>query len=166
MRYTGCLRSRAASSQGEFLLDIHLDPLGGLSGDMFVAALLDAFPEHWPHVQSTIASLNLGAAAECRFASHHDHSFAGSRFVVGADVSTHHPRAHSHSRHPSSANHEHARAPEGRGGHRAWVDIRAELSRSGLDTDVKKHAVAIFELLAEAEARVHGVEVDSVTFHE
>ena len=42
-------------------MDIHLDPLGGLSGDMFVAALLDAFPEHWPQVQSTIASLNLGS---------------------------------------------------------------------------------------------------------
>ena len=35
-----------------------------------------------------------------------------------------------------------------------------------LDGDVKKHALAIFKLLAEAEAKVHGVEVDSVTFHE
>ena len=51
-------------------------------------------------------------------------------------------------------------------GHRAWADIRAELDRSGLDVDVKKHAVAIFELLAEAEAKVHGVEAESVTFHE
>ena len=57
-------------------------------------------------------------------------------------------------------------AHEHRSGHRAWADIRAELDRSGLDADVKKHAVAIFELLAEAEAKVHGVEVDSVTFHE
>ena len=32
--------------------------------------------------------------------------------------------------------------------------------------DVKKHAVAIFELLAKAEAKVHGVEAQSVTFHE
>ena len=56
--------------------------------------------------------------------------------------------------------------PWHRAGHRAWADIRAELDRSGLDADVKKHALAIFELLAEAEAKVHGVEVDSVTFHE
>ena len=69
-------------------MDIHLDPLGGLSGDMFVAALLDAFPEYLPHVQSAIATLNLGAGAECWIAPHHDHLFAGSRFVVGADVST------------------------------------------------------------------------------
>src|ERR1700733_5639875 len=32
---------------------------------MFVAALLDAFPEHWPHVQSTIASLKLVEEGEC-----------------------------------------------------------------------------------------------------
>ena len=38
--------------------------------------------------------------------------------------------------------------------------------RSSLDADVKKHALAIFGLLAEAEAKVHGVEVDLVTFHE
>ena len=145
-------------------MDIHLDPLGGLSGDMFAAALLDAFPEHWPRVQSAIASLNLGAAAECWLAPHHDHFFAGSRFVVGADASTDRPSAAGQN-HPSSADkragrHEHAR------GHRGWADIRAELGRSGVDTDVKKHAIAIFELLAEAEAKVHGVEVDSVAFHE
>jgi uncharacterized protein (TIGR00299 family) protein len=161
---------RRAASIWESYLDIHLDPLGGLSGDMFVAALLDAFPEHWPHVQSAIASLNLGAAAECRFAPHHDDSFAGSRFVVGADASTdrhgrdsRRPRSHAHE---GNGHHEHARAHESRGGHRAWADIRAELGRSGLDTDVKSHAIAIFELLAEAEAQVHGVKIDAVSFHE
>ncbi len=51
-------------------------------------------------------------------------------------------------------------------GHKAWADIRAELDRSGLDDDVKKHAIGIFNLLAEAEAKVHGVEVGAVTFHE
>ena len=156
-------------------MDIHLDPLGGLSGDMFVAALLDAFPEYWPDVQSTIACLNLGAEAECRLAPHRDHSFAGSRFLVGADskgpdVSAGRRRAESHGgswrTRQGSGRHEHAQARENRGGHRAWADIRADLDGSGLDADVKKHAVAIFELLAEAEAKVHGVRLASVTFHE
>ena len=156
-------------------MDIHLDPLGGLSGDMFVAALLDAFPEHWTHVQAAIASLNLGAEAECRLAPHHDHSFAGSRFLVGADWTAPDPSADrrgadscgdpSHGD-EGSGHRERAHAHDSRGGHRAWADIRAELDRSGLDAEVKKHAVAIFQLLAEAEAKVHGVEVGSVTFHE
>ena len=68
--------------------------------------------------------------------------------------------------HEESAHHDHASIHEHRAGHKAWADIRAELDRSSLDADVKKHALAIFSLLAEAEAKVHGVEVDSVTFHE
>ena len=156
-------------------MDIHLDPLGGLSGDMFVAALLDAFPEYWPHVQSTIASLKLGEEGECKLAPHRDHSFAGRRFLVGSDrtrsnlpggrqgTDGHGDPPHSHE---GSGHHEHPHAHENRRGHKAWADIRAELDRSGLDADVKKHALAIFNLLAEAEAKVHGVEVESVTFHE
>ena len=142
-------------------MDIHLDPLGGWSGDMFVAALLDAFPEYWPRVQSTIASLNLGAEAECRLAPHRDDAFTGSRFLVAGDTTASEQPSGSRQRADSHGDPSHPHD-----GHRAWADIRAELNRSGLDVDVKKHAVAIFELLAEAEAKVHGVEVESVTFHE
>src|SRR5208337_4473354 len=136
-------RGRAASSS-EILLDIHLDPLGGWSGDMFVAALLDAFPEYWPRVQSTIASLNLGA--ECRLAPHRDDAFAGSRFLVAGDRTASEqpagrqravgPGDPSHP-HEGSGHHEHAHVHLDRGGERAWSDIRAELARSGLDADVK-----------------------------
>jgi pyridinium-3,5-bisthiocarboxylic acid mononucleotide nickel chelatase len=149
-------------------LDIHLDPLGGLSGDMFVAALLDAFPEFWPRVQSTIASLGLGDQAECRLAPHRDHSFAGHRFLVGANSAAQPAHNHGDPSHGDrgSGHRERPQAHQSRGGHTDWADIRAELNRSGLDADVKKHALAIFELLAEAEAKVHGIEVDSVTFHE
>jgi pyridinium-3,5-bisthiocarboxylic acid mononucleotide nickel chelatase len=156
-------------------LDIHLDPLGGWSGDMFVAALLDAFPEHWPRVQSAVASLNLGAASECRLAPHRDHAFAGSRFLVAADTTAPErpagrqradsPGDPSHT-HSGRGHHEHAHHEERRGGHRAWASIRAELTCSGLDAEAKRHAVAIFQLLAEAEAKVHGVEAEAVTFHE
>ena len=141
-------------------MDIHLDPLGGLSGDMFVAALLDAFPEYWPRVEQAIASLNLGAEAECRLMAHRDHAFAGRRFVVGANRPALDPPLHSAHRR------EHARAHEAHDGHRAWADIRAELDRSRLGADVKTHAIAVFALLAQAEAEVHGVKADSVTFHE
>jgi uncharacterized protein (TIGR00299 family) protein len=158
---------RGASSW-ETVLDIHLDPLGGLSGDMFVAALLDAFPEHWPHVQSTIASLNLGPEAECELAPHRDHTFAGHRFLVGAERGRRSPPGHGESSlsHDGSSHRDHHHAHEHRSGHKAWAEIRSELGRSGLDAEVNKHALEIFALLAEAEAKVHGVEVDAVTFHE
>jgi hypothetical protein len=142
---------------------------------MFVAALLDAFPEHWPHVQSTIASLKLGEEGECRLAPHRDHVFAGRRFLVGTDRATLSPsraqqrigrRKDSSHSHEGSAHHQHLHAHEHQAGHKAWADIRGELESSTFDADLKKHALAIFRLLAEAEAKVHGVEVDAVTFHE
>jgi pyridinium-3,5-bisthiocarboxylic acid mononucleotide nickel chelatase len=164
-----------SSVELERFLDIHLDPLGGLSGDMFVAALVDAFPEHWPRVQSTIASLKLGEGGECRLAPHRDHAFAGRRFLVGTDRVSSGPsgiqrRAEaqggpSHSN-EGSAHREHVHTHEHQTLHTAWADIRVRLDRSLLDGDLKKHALAIFTLLAEAEAKVHGVEVGAVTFHE
>jgi pyridinium-3,5-bisthiocarboxylic acid mononucleotide nickel chelatase len=33
-------------------MEIHLDLLGGMSGDMFIAAMLDAFPQHEPRVNA------------------------------------------------------------------------------------------------------------------
>src|ERR1700734_1142358 len=83
MRYIWRLRLVGAWSWRA--LDIHLDPLGGLSGDMFVAALLDAFPEHWPHIKTAITPFRLGDEAQCSLPPHHDHSFAGRRLLVGAD---------------------------------------------------------------------------------
>jgi len=50
--------------------------------------------------------------------------------------------------------------------HRPFRDIRAMLEASGLEAVAKRHALAIFATLAAAEARVHGVPVDDVEFHE
>jgi pyridinium-3,5-bisthiocarboxylic acid mononucleotide nickel chelatase len=160
------LGHRPAFPALEHLLDIHLDPLGGWSGDMFVAALLDAFPEFWPPVQAAIASLKLGAEAECRLVPHRDHVLTGSRFLVVADSAAPSPSQTHHAHdHPHSHDH-HDHAPGAHVGHTAWADIRADLTRSDLDADVKKHAIAIFALLAKAEAKVHGIEEDAVAFHE
>ncbi len=135
---------------------------------MFVAALLDAFPEHWPRVQAAIASLNLGPPSECRLTPHRDHVFVGSRFLVAADTPSagvepaDHFHEASHSHEPGDPLHGSAF----HAGHRAWSDIRAELAHSGLEAQVKKHAIGIFQLLADAEARVHGIAAEAIAFHE
>ncbi len=120
---------------------IHLHPLGGAAGDMFVACLLDAFPEHRPAVVEGAASL---AHVGCRLLPHEDGTLTGSRFVV-EDA----PHAHDHG-------HSHAH----------WRDIRARLQDSPLAPAVRAHAIGIFAVLAEAEGRVHGVPADAVAFHE
>lgn len=50
--------------------------------------------------------------------------------------------------------------------HRAFRDIRQMLEGSALESTAKRHALAIFARLAEAEGRVHGVPPDDVEFHE
>ncbi len=49
---------------------------------------------------------------------------------------------------------------------RTWADIRDLLAASSLEPRVRDLALAIFSRLAEAEAEVHGVEVEDVHFHE
>lgn len=118
---------------------IHLHPLGGAAGDMFVACLLDAFPEHRAAAVEAAESL---APVGCRLLPHGDGTLTGSRFVVD-DAPYDHGHHHAH-----------------------WRDIRARLEDSRLAPAVRAHAIGIFAVLAEAEGRVHGVPADAVTFHE
>jgi uncharacterized protein (TIGR00299 family) protein len=115
---------------------LQLDALGGVAGDMFVAALLDAFPEH---EAGTLAAAEALSGAACRLLPHHE-LFAGRRFAV--------------------------RAPERDHAHVAWRDIRARIAGSDLPAAAQDHAIGIFALLAGAEAKVHCVEPEAVSFHE
>jgi pyridinium-3,5-bisthiocarboxylic acid mononucleotide nickel chelatase len=50
--------------------------------------------------------------------------------------------------------------------HRSWRDIQALLEHADLAVQVREQARGVFQRLAEAEARVHGVAADEVHFHE
>jgi hypothetical protein len=135
-------------------MHIHLDPLGGVAGDMFVAALLDARPDLWLPIESAIARLGFGERVSCRLVAHGDGALVGKRFLVETEEGG---DEHIHVNPPGG--HEHH-------AHRSWKSIRALLQDSGLSAPVKHHAIAIFTLLAEVEGEVHGVAADEVTFHE
>ena len=157
---------------------------------MFVASLLDAFPEHWPAVEAAVAALGLGADAAIRLVAHRDAAgLTGRRFLVageephdghGSQPGHDHAHGHGHDDH-AHAHHDHRHddehhrrhdhghpagdAPRAHG-HRAWSSIRALIQGARLDDRVKREAVAIFAGLAEAEGQVHGVPPDRVAFHE
>jgi uncharacterized protein (TIGR00299 family) protein len=155
-------------------MEVHLDPLGGMAGDMFIAAVLHAFPEHEGAIDAAIAALAVDGAVGCRLVPFNDGVLAGRRFLVdGAEPQpAHDDHAHHHDHHHHGRHHHDGRHDDHRDGHahppgrRAWRDIRRLIADSALEPPVKDHAIGIFTLLAEAEARVHGVAADAVTFHE
>jgi uncharacterized protein (TIGR00299 family) protein len=50
--------------------------------------------------------------------------------------------------------------------HRHFADIADMIQASDLSERVKRTSLSIFQILAEAEARVHGTEIENVHFHE
>ena len=166
-------------------LRVHLDPCGGIAGDMFCAALAHARPDLRDDLLLCLSRLALPPGIEPRFEAHIDHSLAGLRFVVplartpesgempasqGDRQHRHeHAHGHGHEHDPGHGHHHHEHSPPhgyARHGHVPHARIRDMLTRSALAPAVRMHALAIFALLAEAEARVHAVPVDQVEFHE
>src|SRR4051794_24845244 len=52
------------------------------------------------------------------------------------------------------------------GASRTWADVRVLIERADLDRRVRDLALGVFERLAGAEGRVHGVPAEQVHFHE
>lgn len=83
---------------------------------------------------------------------HHD---ADDMYRAGHNVQEHHDAAGAHSMHTHHA-HE----------HRSFADILQIIENSSLKERAKKTSVDIFSVLADAEAKAHGVPKDQVYFHE
>ncbi len=151
-------------------MQIHIDPLGGWSGDMFVAACLDAFPDLWPDVDRAIAALELGPEALCRIVPHRDGGLTGHRFLVAAEekagLGHTHDHASSRKHHHEPHHGDHDRHGDEHGPHRDWADIRALIGGAPVEKNAAAHATGILALLAEAEAEVHGLAIEDVVFHE
>ena len=146
-------------------MHIQLDPVGGIAGDMFAAAVLDAWPELEAPLVAALERAGLDAIATVERADHADHALTGSRFAVHETSREHHaPGVRGGNAHGHGGGHEsvHGHAHE----HHLYRDIRALLEGSELDTGVRVRALDIFARLAAAESAVHGVPVDEVSFHE
>lgn len=122
-------------------LHIHIDSVGGLSGDMFIASMLDAFP----HLVESI-SVDLTAAGILEHVSiKQTKELANGITASSIEFLPIHsnPRPTHHYKH-----------------------IKSRLEASTLKRTVLKRTIAIFDLLAASEAKVHGVPIDDVHFHE
>ena len=121
-------------------MHLHLDLVGGLSGNMFVGGMLD-------HLQipasALLAQIELAGFAEMvtlTAEAKNDGILTGTYFNVDAA-----PEAHQH---------------------RHYIDIRQRIQQSSLEGQTIEICLGIFQLLAEAEAQVHDRKVEEVAFHE
>lgn len=187
---------------------LYLECASGISGDMTVAALLDAgasedvlrraldsLPVEGFSVQ--VRRVQKSGLDACDFAvllddahENHDHDMAylhgpagdpphGHGHVHGHDHAhdharggaspNDHARGHSHphahedeSSHAPARDHAHSHSHE----HRGLPEILAIVEAAGMSERAKATARRVFQVLAEAEAAAHGVDVDEVHFHE
>ena len=114
-----------------------LDPVGGASGDMILGSLIQlGCPQEV--VLSALRSLST-EPFEMRISDKYVHGIRAADLDFSISPS------------------EDARS---------YRDIRSMIAESNLDPSIKAWSLDIFEVLAQAEATVHGGEVDDIHFHE
>lgn len=153
---------------------LYLDIFSGISGDMFIGALLD-LGVSFEALQAELQKVEIGS-----FHLHEQHQskagIAGIKFDVhehhahghaGHDHGHHHPHDHSHG--PGDQGHTHQHEPahhHHHGDSRNYADIRKLILGSALSDWVKEKSVAVFHRIAVAEGKIHGHPPEEVHFHE
>ena len=77
-------------------MEVQLDPVGGIAGDMFIAALLNAFPEQQDGMFEAIDALRLPGLRGCRLEPCQNHGLQGLRFLVDVAGGTTECASHRH----------------------------------------------------------------------
>lgn len=152
---------------------IYYDCFAGISGDMNLGAMVDLGADKDALV-SELEKLGIGGW-KIEFSKDGRGGIFGTKAQVVLDGHEHthdapHPHAHEHAdcehhhehAHAECPVHEHAHTHE----HRSFRDIKAIIETSKISDRAKKLSLKIFGKVAEAEAKIHGREIDDVCFHE
>ncbi|MDR1899560.1 MAG: nickel pincer cofactor biosynthesis protein LarC [Treponema sp.] len=154
---------------------LHFDCRAGISGDMCLGALVDLGVDPGA-LRGELEKLGIGGW-ELRFERDERGGITGTHAVVDLGDRMDHTAHDDHDHHGHEHAHDHEHNHHGHGhhhddhdhaphGHRRWKEIRGLIEGSGLTAGAKGRALDIFTRIAEAEAQVHGTEVDEVAFHE
>jgi uncharacterized protein (TIGR00299 family) protein len=128
---------------------LYCDCFSGISGDMFLGALLDAgLPVE--HLSEQFNLLNLSEFQGVTAQRVRKGALAAT--LLKLDI------------HDPSDDHDHPHDYHSQS--RRLSDIRSLIESSGLSEPVRQTSFKIFQKLAEAEAKVHGSSIEEVHFHE
>jgi pyridinium-3,5-bisthiocarboxylic acid mononucleotide nickel chelatase len=126
---------------------LYLDCFAGVSGDMFIGALIDCGLD-FKHLQSELKRLEVGGY-ELNLTRVDRSGISASKFDVHLSDEHHH---HHH-------NHHHI-------DHRSLSEIKRLITTSSLSDRIKDRAETLFQRIGEAEAKIHNIPIESVHFHE
>ena len=152
---------------------LYIECYAGISGDMFVASLLDLGVDK-DYLLNNLQTLPLEgykinisrvkkmALDACDFnvildIDNHDHDM---QYLYEENHERSHEHKHEHHEHHiHEANHTHHI-------HRNLNDVTTIINNSQITDNAKSIANKIFQIIAEAEAKAHGTSVEQVHFHE
>ena len=162
-------------------MNLYIDCIGGVAGDMLLAALIDAGAP-LTTINAELDKLGIpGLMANVERVTRHSldccHVNVTWNNPTSNDCNQHDDRAgnsphddHAHDGHASDGHCHHDDdahdGPNDRHGQRQYAEIRNMLHSAGLATRVRDRALCAFDLLAAAESRMHGIESNDVHFHE
>ena len=138
---------------------LYLDIFSGISGDMFLGAMIDLGVDA-AVLEAELAKLSLGGY-QLHVGRKTKANIEGVKFDVhllptkGDEHSHEHGHSHSHSHDDNGHSHE-----------RNFADIQSLITDSSLSGREKEKSIAVFRRVAEAEGKVHGRPPDEVHFHE
>ena len=148
---------------------LYLECYSGISGDMTVAALLDlGVPGEY--LMKELEKLHLDGY-EIKISKTKKNQITATDFdvILKDEHKDEHGHEHAHTHvndedvkecHEQEYSHEHTHV------HNSYREIKEFILASELSDRVKKMILKIFQVIAEAEAQVHGTTVDEVHFHE
>lgn len=169
----------------------YIECFSGISGDMFLGALVDAgVPADL--LREAVRALNLGAELQISRVDRSGITSTKVDVVINGEPDrpresaqpAHHVHSHQHGhahqhehRHPDGTVHSHDHAHDDEPAHehgnnsahahgRHLSEIKKIISAAPISSKARQTATAVFDALGAAEAKIHNVPVETIHFHE
>lgn len=175
---------------------LYLECKMGVAGDMLSAALLELCPDKEDILKTlngmglSGVSFSLDKSEKCGIVGSHLSVVVDGEEEESVDVEHEHSHSHEHNHehshdhdhehshfhehshehahehdHPHDHDHDHSHE-HGHGHVRGMSEIETIVSQLSIDETVKTDVLSVYKLIAEAESKVHGMEVTKIHFHE
>lgn len=143
---------------------LYLDGTCGISGDMFVASLLNLGGDE-KILKEALKSLKLENEFSIEISQKKSHSILGTDFnvILKHQDEIHEHKHHEHDHHEHGHEHHHF---EHHHTHRHLSDINQIIENAKITQNAKNLAKQIFHIVAKAESKAHGCDIQEVHFHE